>query len=120
MDEKSSAHHRVESILEDPPSAEVISKTQEEVKLALGAGVDVDCCASYNKLIAMQLSGKRAARVSIENLHENFKLSDEERRKLVHETPEDQIRKHVEVLISAGAWYHLNPDLISDEHCITL
>ena len=68
----------------------------------------------------MQLSGKRAARVSIENLHENFKLSNEERRKLAHEIPEDQIRKHVEVLISTGAWYHLNPDLISDERCITL
>ena len=121
MDEDSDARCRIESALEDPPSVEVISKTQEEVERALGAEVDVDCCALCNEIIALQLSGKSAVRVSIESLHENFVLSSEERRKLLQETPLDQIRKHVGAFISeAGPFYHLNPDLIRDERCITL
>ena len=81
----------------------------------------IDCCTSHNELIAPQLSSKSAVHVSIENLHENFQLTNEEKRKLENEIPEEIVKKHVELFHSkTGSWHHLNANLINDERRITL
>ena len=118
LNNDSNAFKRIKENMKEPVTPQTLKNIFSEIiKESKTSKQPIWSCCSCNELII----DKKCFFHSLDSLHENFIVLEEEKNQLTYSASVEIIKNHCQIFISSNkTWYYLNPDLVIDESKIIL
>ena len=121
LNDTTGEEERISNEMEDKLSHDEVLQLIEDVKESNLKNKPLWACASCNEMILSSNASLKVKHVKVSEIHENFKVSQDEISNLMQKYGNNNAIKHFSLFKASNRdWFYLNPDLIVNEDSITL